>query len=200
MRKTSIFSIMNRLLLVLTGPSGCGKTTLCRRFLEEIPNTARVITTTTRLPRAGEVDGVDYHFMTPEAFSKALENGEFLEHARVYDHDYGVSKSALEEHGDKDLILSLDVRGAQTFQQNASTLLLDCRLATIFIEPDSVETLKERLLTRGTDDAPMIQTRLQTAETELRLASRFGYRLQSRDRAHDWRCLQHIYYAEKMRS
>ena len=200
MRKTSIFSIMNRLLLVLTGPSGCGKTTLCRRFLEEIPNTARVITTTTRLPRAGEVDGVDYHFMTPEAFSKAVDNGEFLEHARVYEHDYGVSKAALREHGDKDLILSLDVRGAQTFQQNARTMLLARRLVTVFIEPNSLETLKERLSTRGTDDAPTIRTRLQTAETELRLASRFDYRLQSRDRAHDWRCLQHIYYAEKMRS
>ena len=188
------------LLIVVTGPSGCGKTTLCRRFLEEIPNTARVITTTTRLPRAGETDGVDYRFMTSEAFSKALENGEFLEHARVYNHDYGVSKEALAEHGDKDLILSLDVQGAQTFQSNFRTAVSDRRLVTVFIEPDSVETLKERLFMRGTDDAPTIRTRLQTAETELRLASRFDYRLQSRDRAHDWRCLQHIYYAEKMRS
>lgn len=187
------------LLIVLTGPSGCGKTTLCRRFLEEIPHAARVVTTTTRLPRAGEIDGVDYHFMTPVEFSKALENGEFLEHARVYEHDYGVSKKALEEHGDKDLILTLDVHGAQTFQSNARTILANRRLVTVFIEPDSVETLKERLLKRGTDDAPTIRKRLQTAETELRPASRFDYRLQSRDRAHDWRCLQHIYYAEKMR-
>ena len=138
--------------------------------------------------------------MTPETFSKALENDEFLEHARVYEHDYGVPKATLRELGDKDLILSLDVRGAQTFQQNARTMLTDRRLATVFIEPDSLETLKERLSTRGTDDAPTIRTRLQTAETELRLASRFDYRLQSRDRAHDWRYLQHIYYAEKMRS
>jgi guanylate kinase len=168
--------------------------------LEEIPNTARVITTTTRSPRAGEIDGVDYRFMTSEAFVKARDSGEFLEHARVYEHDYGVSKAALEEYGDKDLILSLDVRGAQTFQFNARTMLLNRRLVTVFIEPDSLETLKERLLTRGTDDAPTIRIRLQTAETELRQASRFDYRLQSRDRAHDWHCLKHIYYAEKMRS
>ena len=118
----------------------------------------------------------------------------------MYNHDYGVSKEALAEHGDKDLILCLDVQGAQTFQSNFRTAVSNRRLATVFIEPDSVETLKERLFTRGTDDAPTIRTRLQTAETELRLASRFDYRLQSRDRAHDWRCLQHIYYAEKMRS
>lgn len=191
---------MNRLLIVLTGPSGCGKTTLCRRFLEEIPDTARVVTTTTRLPRPGEADGRDYRFMSTEAFLKAREAGEFLEYACVYDHWYGISKSALEEHGEKDLILSLDVQGAQTLRENFRTVSSERRLITIFIEPESLETLNRRLVNRGTDDAPTIRTRLQTAETELRLALRFDYRLQSRDRAHDWHCLQHIYFAEKMRS
>ena len=188
------------LLIVLTGPSGCGKTTLYRRFLEEIPNTARVVTTTTRLPRPGEIDRVDYHFTTTEAFLKACGKGEFLEYARVYDHYYGVSKGALRDCGQKDLILSLDVQGAQTLKENFYAAFPDHRLATVFIDPESLETLKQRLVTRGTDDAPTIRTRLQTAETELRLASRFDYRLQSRDRAHDWRCLQYIYFAEKMRS
>ena len=189
-----------RLLAILTGPSGCGKTTLCRRFLEEISDTTRVVTTTTRLPRPNETDGVDYHFATEAAFLRAQHKGEFLEHARVYEHLYGVSKRALEGYGEKDLILVPDVTGAQTFRYNVRTLLVDRRLVTIFIEPDSLETLKQRLVMRGTDDAPTIRIRLQTAETELSRAGSFDYRLQSRDRTHDWHALQCIYCAEKMRS
>jgi guanylate kinase len=188
------------LLIVLTGPSGCGKTTLYRRFLKKIPNTARVITTTTRLPRPGEIDHIDYHFITCEAFLKANENGEFLEYARVYNNYYGISKSSLQNCEKKDLILSLDVQGAQTFKANFRTTFPDSRLVTIFIIPESLEILKQRLISRGTDDAQTIQTRLRMAETELTLSHYFDYHIQSRDQMSDWRCLQYIYFAEKMRS
>ncbi|MBP5191306.1 MAG: guanylate kinase [Opitutales bacterium] len=194
--------MLNRLLLVLTGPSGCGKTTLYQRFLENFPETHRVITTTTRLPRPGETPQVDYFFQTKEEFLNHCQKGEFLEHAQVYGHEYGVSKASLlqKKYETHDLIMSLDVQGAKTFQNRFDPVSMKRRLVTIFMEPESLETLKQRLLTRGTDDAPTIQKRLQTAEKELRMAAQFDYRLCSQNREHDWRCLQHIYFAEKMRS
>ena len=77
------------LLMVLTGPSGSGKTTLSLRLLNEIEGVRKVITTTTRAPRMGEVDGIDYHFQTPEKFADGLEKNAYVEHAKVYDHYYG---------------------------------------------------------------------------------------------------------------
>jgi len=191
---------MNKnLLLVLTGTSGSGKTTLCSRFLNEIKGTERVITTTTREPRKGEIDGVDYHFETKENFLQHINKGEFLEHANVYDHFYGVSKAALSKCAEQNLIICLDVQGAQTLKANFDVSEMVHRLVTIFVCPATLEDLKHRLIIRGTDDELTIQKRLQTAETELRTLSQFDYHLCSQDKEHDWLCLQHIYFAEKMR-
>ncbi len=191
---------MNKnLLLVLTGTSGSGKTTLCRRFLSEVKIAERVVTTTTRLPRSGEVDGIDYYFERRDNFLKRLEQHEFLEHAQVYDHFYGVSKAALEKAAGKDLIICLDVQGAQTLKASYKASELVRRLVTIFVSPATINELKDRLTMRGTDDERTIQRRLQMAETELRTLSQFDYHLCSQDKAHDWLCLQSIYFAEKMR-
>lgn len=190
-----------KLLLVLTGTSGSGKTTLCTRFLENVKGTSRVITTTTRAPRKGERDGIDYHFETDECFVNRLENGEFLEYAQVYGHYYGVSKQAIfaKEYTDKDLIMCTDVQGAQTLKAKLSVSTMGRRLVTIFVSPASLDELRNRLIRRGTDDEQTIQKRLQTAEKELRTLHQFDYHLCSQDREHDWLCLQHIYYSEKMR-
>ena len=191
---------MNRnLLLVLTGTSGSGKTTLCSRFLEEINGTERVITTTTRKPRKGEANGIDYHFETKENFLRRVDNGEFLEHASVYNYFYGVSKAALSKCAGQDLIICLDVHGAQTLKASFDMSEMVHRLITIFVCPATLEDLKHRLIMRGTDDELTIQKRLQTAEMELHTLSQFDYHLCSQDKEHDWLCLQHIYFAEKMR-
>ncbi len=195
-----VYSEVKNFLMVLTGPSGSGKTTLCSRLLEHFKNTQRVITTTTRLPRPGEIDGVDYHFETPENFEKRLENEEFFEYAKVYDRYYGVSKKAILDEGlaGRDLVICLDVQGAQTLKAKFCVSTNARKLITIFVCPASLDELKHRLITRGTDDAETIQKRLQMAEKELRTLSQFDYHLCSQDKEHDWLCLQHIYFAEKI--
>ena len=192
---------MQKLLLILTGTSGSGKTTLCSRLLKEIDTVKRVITTTTRLPRKGEVHGVDYFFETNDSFQKKQKVDAFLEYAQVYGYYYGTEKASVldERYQDKDLVISLDVQGAQTLKSRASELAVGRRLVTIFVCPASLDELKNRLFKRGTDDERTIQKRLQTAEMELRTLSQFDYHLCSQDREHDWLCLQHIYFAEKMR-
>ncbi|MGX8716710.1 MAG: guanylate kinase [bacterium] len=192
---------MQKLLLVLTGTSGSGKTTLCSRFLEEIPSTARVITTTTRLPRKGETDGIDYHFETDENFRERIKRGDFLEYAEVYGHFYGTAKTNLldKSYAEKDLIICLDVQGAQTLKAKWEDSTMGRRLVTVFVSPASLDELRLRLVKRGTDNAQTIQKRLLTAEMELRSLHRFDYHLCSQDRTHDWICLTHIFFAEKMR-
>ena len=192
---------MQKLLLVLTGTSGSGKTTLCSRFLKEIPSTARVITTTTRAPRESETNGIDYHFETDENFRKRIERGDFLEYAEVYGHFYGTAKASLldEVYAEKDLIICLDVQGAQTLKAKWNNSTMGRRLATIFVCPASLDELKLRLIKRGTDNASTIQKRLLMAEMELRSLHQFDYHLCSQDKTHDWLCLNHIFFAEKMR-
>ena len=189
------------LLMVLTGPSGSGKTTLSLRLLNEIEVVRKVIATTTRAPRMGEVDGIDYHFQTPEKFADGLEKNAYVEHAKVYDHYYGVAKEDLERPCDegKDLVLCVDVQGARTLKRQWQSAASGRRLLCIFVSPSDLGELERRLLRRGTDDAQTIRRRLQMAEKELEILSQFDYYLCSRDKASDWQSLQHIYFAEKMR-
>jgi guanylate kinase len=189
------------LLFVLTGTSGSGKTTLCIRFLKSFSNVTRVITTTTRLPRPGEVQGVDYYFSTQENFSKGIEKNAYLEYSKVYDHYYGVSKEAVEQSNNagKDLVLCVDVHGAQTLKRHFNTTQNNRRLICVFVSPSSLSELKNRLTNRGTDDVWTIQKRLQTAEKEWAALPQFDYYLRSQDKESDWQSLQHIYFAEKMR-
>lgn len=187
------------LLIVLTGTSGSGKTTLCSRFLTEFKQAQRVITTTTRIPRVGETNGVDYYFENKERFLERVSNEEFFEYALVYENYYGVSKDAiLGVDSGKDLIICLDVQGAKTLQAKWCPTV-GRRLITVFVSPETLQELHHRLKMRGTDDEQTIQKRLHMAEKELETLSQFDYHLCSQDKAHDWQCLQHIYFAEKMR-
>ena len=104
-----------------------------------------------------------------------------------------------EKYADKDLIMCTDVQGAQTLKAKFSISTMGRRLVTIFVSPVSLDELRNRLIMRGTDDEQTIQKRLQTAEKELHTLPQFDYHLCSQDREHDWLCLQHIYYSEKMR-
>jgi len=154
------------LLVLISAPSGAGKTTLCDLLLASQPNLTRAITCTTRAPRPGEKDGVDYHFFTAEEFLKRLHAGNFLEHATVYGNSYGILKSELlgKLRAGKDVLLNVDVQGAATIREQAATEPeLKRALITIFLTPPSVTVLEERLKKRGADAESVIQKRLAVA-------------------------------------
>ncbi|MDF1662853.1 MAG: guanylate kinase [Planctomycetota bacterium] len=150
-------------VVVLSGPSGVGKTTVCDELLKK-PQFARVITATTRPPRAGEVDGVDYIFLSKDRFLKDIEAGLFLEHAEVFGNLYGTPRNSVTEFLQKgqSVLLNIDVQGAETLRQSC-----EFPISTIFVLPPSLADLEKRLRGRSTDSEEVIQTRLNKARVEL---------------------------------
>ena len=158
-------------LIVISGPSGVGKSTLVKRAMEALPDLAFSVSCTTRAPRAGEVDGVAYHFLNEEEFSRKLAENQFLEHAGVYKHRYGTLKSEVIDRisAGKEVILDIDVQGAKQIRQAAENDEV-IRNAAVFIliAPPSLETLKERLTGRNSESAEQLKLRLDAAANELR--------------------------------
>src|ERR1043165_8449511 len=141
----------NPLLIVLSAPSGTGKTTLCEQLLLARPNLTRAITCTTREPRSGEQDGVDYYFMDAATFLKRVQAGNFLEHATVYGNSYGTLKSEVlgKLRQGKDVVLNVDVQGAAAIRSEAEAdPELKRALVTVFLAPPSLAVLEERLKKR----------------------------------------------------
>ena len=177
------------MLLILAGPSGSGKSTLCDRLAASGRGFSRVVTTTTRAPRPGEVDGVHYHFFTPAEFEARMGAGEFLEWAWVHgERRYGtLAASVLEplKRG-QDLVMSVDVQGVESIRRAAARdpLLRDA-LATVFILVDR-RRLMARMRQRGADKEEEIARRMRTAEAELREAPKFDFLIQSRTRDEDF--------------
>jgi len=194
-------------LLVLAGPAGSGKSTLCDRLVLEEPSFSRVITTTTRAPREGELNGVHYHFLTPAQFDQKVTAGEFLEWAWVHsdptsglDRRYGTLKSSVLEPlaAGRNLVMSVDVQGVASFRAAAKTSpLLAWHLTTVFIRVDH-ERLVERMRSRAQDDEAEIARRMATAEAELREAHKFDFIIESRTREEDFAALRTI--VEKARA
>ena len=153
---------------ILSAPSGTGKTTVGHRLLEEIPFLERVITATTRKPREGEKNGVDYYFFSEEEFLKKIEEGFFLEWAKVYRYYYGSPKSEVERilSQGKDALLIIDVQGAFEVKRRLPNAV------SIFLLPPSMEELKRRLLGRGERE---IEERLEWAKKEIPCAKHFDY-------------------------
>ena len=182
-------------LLVLAGPAGSGKSTLCDRLVAEDPSFSRVITTTTRAPRPGEINGVHYHFFTPAEFDRRVANDEFLEWAWVHadpsskiDRRYGTLKSSvlgpLAEG--RNLVMSVDVQGVESFRRAArENSLLARHMTTIFIVVDH-ERLVARMRARAQDHEDEIKRRMETAEAELREAHKFDFQIHSRTRDEDF--------------
>jgi len=190
------------LLLIVSGPAGTGKTTLCERILAEESSLERVITSTTRAPREGEQDKVDYYFFDRSTFEKKIEAGDFYEHAHVHGNIYGTLRSEVQDKLEAgiDLLLNIDVQGAATFRATAETdPLLKGHVATIFLMPPSLHELEERLRGRGTDDEDEIQRRMRVALEEIEHCGRYDYCIKSASRGEDFESLQAIYRAEKMR-
>jgi len=162
------------LLFVLSAPSGCGKTSVLTELLNKEKSVVRCLTYTTRGPRAGEKDGVDYHFVSKEEFEKKKKSGFFLEWAQVYGNFYGTAGEDVDRllTSGKDVMLSVDVQGARTIREKRDAVL-------IFLVPPSLEELKRRLSGRGTDTPEVVERRLQEAESEMRQISLYDYTVTS---------------------
>ena len=182
-------------LLVLAGPAGSGKSTLCNRLVAEVPGFSRVVTTTTRTPRPGEIDGVHYHFFTPEQFDAKLSANAFLEWAWVHGkRRYGTLASSVLDPmaAGQSLVISVDVQGVESFRRAASAYpLLGQRMTTIFIMVDH-DRLIARMRERAQDDEAEIAGRMRTAERELREAQKFDFVIDSRTRDEDFAALLDI--------
>jgi len=191
------------LLVLISAPSGGGKTTLCQQLLAARPQMTRAVTCTTRPPRTGERDGVDYNFLDAGSFLKRVHAGNFLEHATVYGNSYGILKAEVlgKLRQGKDVLLNVDVQGAATIRGKAQEdAELKGALVSVFLTPPSMSVVEERLRKRGTDSPAVIQKRLSVARQEIAQWRHFDYLLLSTSIEEDLRRMLAIVEAEKMRS
>ncbi|MDE0961153.1 MAG: guanylate kinase [Planctomycetota bacterium] len=158
------------ILVVLSGPSGVGKTAVSERLVKE-DGIVRAITATTRAPRAGEQDGVDYHFLERTAFERQVAAGGFLEHAEVHGNLYGSPKDAIEKQrlSARAVLLLIDVQGAELLRTGQVEIL------TIFLEPPGEEELKRRIAVRGAEDDDVIDLRLRNALAEMAEKNKYDH-------------------------
>ena len=165
------------LLIVLSAPSGCGKSTLVRRLLELRPGLRFSVSATTRTPRAGEVDGVDYYFIDQDTFRKMIEKDEFLEYAQYVDNSYGTPRAPVEREtaAGNDVLLDIETNGALQVMRRCPDAV------TVFLLPPSFEELERRLTTRGKDSPEVIARRLEEARRECLLADRYAYNIVNDD-------------------
>ena len=193
---------LHPLLVVLSAPSGGGKTTLAKKLLTANPGMTRAVTCTTRAPRKGEKDGIDYYFLDAAAFLKRLQAGNFLEHATVFGNSYGTLKSEIlgKLRQGLDVLLVVDVQGAATIRDRAQEdAELKDALVQVFLTPPSLEILETRLKRRGTDSPAVIQKRLGVARQEIAQWKNFDYLIISSSIAEDLRQMQAVLLAEKRR-
>ncbi len=157
-------------LIVVSAPSGCGKGTILGEVLKD-PKFYFSVSCTTRAPRPGETDGVNYNFITRERFEALIAEGAFLEHAEYVGNYYGTLLAPIEENlaKGKDVLLEIEVKGAEQIR----ALRPDASL--IFIVPPSLEALRERLVNRGTETAEVIDKRVAQAEKEIAYRQRYDY-------------------------
>jgi guanylate kinase len=191
------------LLILISAPSGGGKTTLSQQLLAARPDLTRAITCTTRPPRPGEKNGVDYHFFKPAEFQEHVRAGDFIEHATVFGRSYGTLRSELLDplRAGRDVLLNVDVQGAAAIRKRAqSEPELKRALVTVFLTPPSFATLAERLNKRNTDAPEEIQKRLAYARQEIAEWRHFDYLLISSTIPEDLRRMLAIVEAEKWRA
>jgi guanylate kinase len=159
-------------LTVIAGPTAVGKGTVVRHILQEHPEIALSVSATTRKPRPGEVDGVDYLFVSNEEFDRMIEESELLEYATVHQSNrYGTPRGPVEKalEAGRQIILEIDIQGAQLVKESMPEANL------IFIAPPSLEELKRRLISRGTESPEEAEIRLETAQTELAAKDSFDH-------------------------
>jgi guanylate kinase len=160
-------------LFIVSGPSGAGKTSICTPVLRDMTGIELSVSFTTRSPRAGEKDGVDYRFVDEATFDAMVARGEFAEWAEVHGNRYGTSKAAIEAAmaAGRDLLLDIDVQGAEQIKQAYPYP----EAVSVFLLPPSMQRLRERLVGRKTDDDASVRTRLENACREIAAVGRYDY-------------------------
>ncbi|ADX67096.1 MULTISPECIES: guanylate kinase [Weeksella] len=168
-------------LIVFSAPSGAGKTTLVKHALEKLDNLSFSVSCTTRNKREGEIDGKDYYFISPEEFKKRIDDEEFVEWEEVYHNNYyGTLKSEIERitKDGHSVIFDMDVEGALNIKN-----IYGDQCLTVFVQPPSLEILRDRLITRNTESEDKLKQRLDKADIEMAAASRFDVLLMNDDLA-----------------
>ncbi|RTE85776.1 MULTISPECIES: guanylate kinase [Gammaproteobacteria] len=184
-------------LFVVAAPSGAGKSSLIKALLARHPKGSMQVSvsTTTRSPRPGEIDGVHYHFVDEKTFLEQVEQGEFYEYAKVFDHYYGTSKTVIEDvlKTGVDVFLDIDWQGARQVKAAYPGV------HTIFILPPSLEELERRLQERGQDSAETIAKRMAKAQTEMSHYGEFSYILVNQDFDESVQNFEHIVLSQRLR-
>jgi guanylate kinase len=163
--------IMTGQIFVFSAPSGAGKSTIAEALMERVDALAYSISHTSRRPRGSEQDGVDYHFVTRSTFRDMIEKNAFLEWAEVHGHQYGTSLEAINKQASAglDILMDVDVQGGRNIKKQFPESVL------IFLLPPSLETLENRLTTRGTDDPSVVKRRMAQAAEEIKSCSWYDY-------------------------
>jgi len=186
---------MNKgMLYIVAAPSGAGKTSLLKELLKKNQNLSLSVSHTTRSPRPGEVDGVDYHFLSVEVFKEKIEAGEFIEFAQVFDNYYGTSEKAIYTQLERgsDVIVEIDWQGARQVRERISE---NC---SIFIIPPSHQALEDRLKSRGQDSDEIIQRRMQDAQNEMAHYAEFDYLIINDDFSQASSDLQAVFSCQRL--
>jgi guanylate kinase len=184
------------LMLVLSSPSGAGKTTLSRQLLDNDSHISLSISCTTRDKRPGEVDGVDYHFIDTPTFRGMIDRGEFLEHARVFDHYYGTPSPPVEAalSTGRDMLFDIDWQGTQQLKEKGRD-----DLVTVFILPPSTRDLERRLISRAQDSPEVVARRMSKAADEMSHWAEYDYSIINKDIATSNAQLKSILTAERLK-
>jgi guanylate kinase len=184
------------ILFVVSAPSGAGKTSLCRAITNSLEQLTHSISYATRKPRAGEIDGRDYYFVSQDRFQDMIKAGDFAEWAEVHGNLYGTSRRVLDEMIAKgiDVILDIDTQGAKQIKSKYETAVF------IFIMPPSLEILEERLRNRRSDDEAEIRKRMRRAHEEIRDYSMYNYIIVNRDFDRALTEIKSIVVAERCRT
>ncbi|MDQ6654468.1 MAG: guanylate kinase [Verrucomicrobiota bacterium] len=185
------------ILFVVSAPSGAGKTTLCDA-LRQTPDFVYAVSCTTREPRAGEIEGEDYHFLSEADFVERIAAGEFLEYAQVHEHYYGTLRGPIRADLESgvDVLIDVDTQGAASIR-NYEDAFIRRSLCDVFIMPPDLEELRRRLTKRGTETEQQIELRLSNAAREMELWREYRYTIISKSMEEDLLKFRHIMGAER---
>lgn len=185
------------ILFVVSAPSGAGKTTLCDA-LRQTPDFVYSVSCTTRAPRAGEISGEDYQFLTEADFLQRVEAGEFLEYACVHDHYYGTLRDPIRASLESgvDVLIDVDTQGAASIREYEDEFIRQS-LCDVFIMPPDLDELRRRLTKRGTETTKQIELRLTNAAAEMELWRDYRYTIISKSMEEDLQKFRHIMGAER---